>query len=175
MPVLSLGGNKHELEIVDETSGCLFGVPMKKKSESGTSVIEVVNWMEQQTGRKVKRIFCDGAGEFIGTNKENGLGRWAASNGVEIIPSTPYTSNENSVAENAHKRREESARTIRLRANLPQSFWAEANHFARIAKAKVLSAGKEKTPYETFYGHKPTANDIHVFGCHAFSWIPPEK
>ena len=130
MPVDSLGGMRHEFEVEDEATGCLFGVPQAKRKSSGENMIQITAWIRNQTGNRVKRIVCDGASEFIQPGSV--LGAWAREKGIDLVPSTSHTSNENNVAENAHKHRDEVGRTLRIRARLPPPFWAEANRFARI-------------------------------------------
>jgi len=173
MPVLSLSGMKHEFEVEDEATGCLFGVPQAKRKTSGDNLIKIVAWIERQSGNKVKRVVCDGASEFIQPGSV--MMQWASENGVEMVPSTSHTSNENNIAENAHKRRDEVGRTIRIKARLPPPFWAEASRFARIIKARILQKKQTKTGFEQFYCYKPTLSDIHVFGCVAIVWRRPDQ
>ena len=169
----SLGGHRYELTIEDHKSTKLLGGPLKERRDAGDLAIPVFNRMERMTGNKLKQVTIDGAPEFIQPGSV--LGGWLKTNGVEIVLSTPYTSNENNVAENANKRRQEVARTIRIRANLPKSFHAEASRFSRIIKGRIVKKGEKITPDEVFSGHKPKWNNIHVFGCFGFSWIPEKK
>lgn len=59
---------------------------------------------------------------------------------------------------------------------LPKNFWAEAASTAVFLQNRLLTkALKDKTPFEAWYGYKPSLNFLRVFGCVCFSHIPQVK
>jgi len=86
MPVLSLGGAKHEFEVEDEASGCLFGVPQAKWKTSGQNLISIVKWLGRQTGNKCLKITCDRVPEFIAEGSK--MHQWCTHKQIELSPST---------------------------------------------------------------------------------------
>lgn len=70
----------------------------------------------------------------------------------------------------------EMARCLLFKKKLPKGFWAEAvntaNNLLNIAPTKNLES---KTPYEVWYGSKPSVSHLKVFGCIAFANIQKQK
>jgi len=57
----SLSGVTGELKIVEERSGMLFGIAIKRKSKETYHIINTIKFLERQIGRKLKVIYCDNA------------------------------------------------------------------------------------------------------------------
>ena len=59
-------------------------------------------------------------------------------------------------------------------AKLPDEFWAEAINTATYLKnrspSSVLPRGK--TPYEMWWGQKPSIAHVRIFGCLSYAFIP---
>lgn len=59
---------------------------------------------------------------------------------------------------------------------LPKKTWAEATSTAVFLQNRLpTKALKDKTPFEVWYGYKPSLNFLRVFGCLCFSHIPHIK
>ena len=89
---------------------------------------------------------------------------------LTVEPSAPNTQDQNGGAERSGGVIKEKARA--MRGKLPTNLWRE------IVKAAVYLDARTpkqrlgwKTPYETFYGHKPVQDHLRVFGCKAFVMI----
>jgi len=59
-------------------------------------------------------------------------------------------------------------------AKLPDEFWAEAINTATYltdrSPSSVLPRGK--TPYEMWWGQKPSIAHVRIFGCLSYAFIP---
>ncbi|MCO5584348.1 hypothetical protein L7F22_038272 [Adiantum nelumboides] len=61
-------------------------------------------------------------------------------------------------------------------ASLPRSYWVEAcNTAVYIQNRSPTHALQDMTPFQAYYGRKPTVSHFRVFGCSAFVHIPKEK
>jgi hypothetical protein len=60
--------------------------------------------------------------------------------------------------------------------NLPKKFWAEAANTAVFLQNRLLTrAIKDQTPFEAWYGYKPSLNFLKNFGCLCFTFVPQIK
>jgi hypothetical protein len=60
--------------------------------------------------------------------------------------------------------------------SLPQRLWAgEINCATYIQNISPHRSVKDKTPYEAWSNLKPEVTQFHIFGSHAWGWIPSEK
>ena len=65
----SAGGAKYWLLIVDEFSNYKISKFIKRKSHLAVKYLEVIRELETRTGKKVKYIRCDNAGENISLDR----------------------------------------------------------------------------------------------------------
>lgn len=67
-------------------------------------------------------------------------------------------------------------RSTSFEKNLPKHFWAEAvNTSVYLLNRLPTKALKNNTPYETWYGVKPSVHHLRVFECICFYQIPQQK
>jgi hypothetical protein len=92
--------------------------------------------------------------------------------GIARQYSTPYTPQQNGVAERKNRALIHAARTMMLEFKSPYNFWAEAISTACHATNRLyFCKGFEKTPYEILTGHKPNVPYFKVFGCKCYVLI----
>ena len=89
--------------------------------------------------------------------------------GIAHQYSTPYTPQQNGVAERKNQTLMDAARTMIAEYASPFNFWAEAISTAchatnRLYFRKLLN----KTLYEILLGKKPDLSYFRVFGCKCF-------
>ena len=79
---------------------------------------------------------------------------------------TPYTPEQNVVAERKNRTVVEMARSMLKQTEMPDCFCAEAVaaavHILNISPTKVVW---NQTPYEAWNGNKPSISHLRVFGC----------
>jgi len=60
--------------------------------------------------------------------------------------------------------------------NLPKKFWAEAANTTVFLQNRLLTRDvKDQTPFEAWYGYKPSLNFLKIFGCLCFTLVTPIK
>ena len=89
--------------------------------------------------------------------------------------SVPYTPQQNGVAERKNMALKEMATCMIEAKDLSSKIWAEATkcaaHFHNRSLHKLVSG---KTPYESWFGHKPNISYFRIFGSRAWARIPPK-
>ncbi|KMQ86600.1 retrotransposon unclassified [Lasius niger] len=57
---------------------------------------------------------------------------------------------------------------------LPKELWAEAINITVYILNRVPAAGEDKTPYEQWFGKKPSIKHLRVFGTNCYTLIPKQ-
>lgn len=124
-----------------------------------------------QFGRGIKKIKCDGGGEFI----NNDLKEWYAQEGIIMQQSMPYTHEQVGAIEREHRTLHSKARAMMTYAKLPKGYWGYALKAASYLKNRCVITRTGKTPYEVWYGSKPDVSKIRIFGCDCIALVPKER
>src|SRR5436190_19089600 len=122
----SLSDFRCSLAIVDCCTRLGWKIYLKAKDEATDNIKSFVTETETQTGRKVKQMRCDGGGEFV----NNELKAFAKLKGIVMQKSTPYTPQQNGVAERFNRTTHEHALAMLKEAKLSDGFWPEAHEYA---------------------------------------------
>ena len=171
METRGIQGEKYVLLISDEGSGYTVAETMNSKDSDQVlqCTKDFIALMERQTCFKVKKIKCDGGGEFI----NNEMIKYCAENGIILDSSNPYTPQQNGVAERKNRTIMEMARSMLSVAKLPNTFWPEAVLTAAFIRNRCPQKYKE-TPMEKLLAKKPDYKFMKVFGCHCYVHVPKE-
>lgn len=162
--VTSQGGSTYLITFIDDFSRFITVYFLKKKSDALNALKDFVTSSEKQTGKKVKCIRSDNGREYTGGEFEMFL----RLNGIIHQKTTSYTPQQNGVAERANRTLIEMARCMLEESGLPQFLWSEAiNTAAYIRNRSPTKILIEKTPYECWFGYKPSVSHIRIFGCDA--------
>jgi len=128
--------------------------------------------VENQTEKKIKVLRADNGGEFYRKEFEE----FCKKCGIARQKTTPYTPEQNRVAERMNKTLMERARSMLSAIELGQEFWVEAvETTCYLVNRSPSSALKDKTPQEVWTGKKPSLSHLRVFGCDAYVHVPKEK
>lgn len=93
--------------------------------------------------------------------------------GIEHQLTAPYTPEQNGVSERRNKYVMEMARRMLQEKELPKIFWAEAaNTLVFLQNRLPTKVLENKTPFEAWYGYKPSLRFLKVFGCVCFVYVP---
>ena len=69
----------------------------------------------------------------------------------------------------------EKSETMRLDANLPDSWWEfSVKHACHIYNRTPLKRHNWLTPSQVLTGQQPSVDHLRVFGCATYVHIPPE-
>jgi len=172
MSIDSIGGAKYFLTFIDDCSRKKFLYFIREKNQVLTMFIKFKNLVENQTNQKIKALRTDNGREYINTNFKNYLEKC----GIVHQTTTPYTPEQNGVAERANRSIVEKARTMLLDANLNKKYWAEATNTATyLLNRSPTKTLKGRTPEEIWRGDMPNLKHLRVFGCEAMVHIPSQK
>lgn len=167
----SPSGTKYFLTLIDDYSRFIEIYFMKCKSEVASCIKEYATKVENQFGRKIKRIRSDQGGEF----SSNELTRFYKAEGIQVQYTAGYSPQQNGVAERRNRHLIEMARCMLLDAGMEKCYWPEALNTAAYLQNVLPSSAVDKTPHELWYGKKPDLSILRVFGCKAEVHIPKEK
>lgn len=157
----SLGLSKFLLVAKDEASSYKFAIPLISKTDIPRHVKAVIAKAEIDTGNKPVMIVSDCGTEFL--NRD--LKLFCIEKGIIHQTSVPYTPQQNGFIEREIRTIIESARTLLNHAKLPASLWAEAvNTAVYVLNRTINSRNNEITPFELWFGKKPSVKNLHIFG-----------
>lgn len=118
--ILSLDGKLYSLTIVDEATDLTIVETMGTKDEAGELLRLRINEYQTKTGRKLKRIRPDGAGEFLSET----MRKYFADNGTEIVVSPPGLSEMNGRTERRNQRLVCHSRCNLIHSGAPPHLWS---------------------------------------------------
>ena len=169
----SLGGKHYFVTFVDDFSRRVWVYTMKTKDEVLGVFLKWKTMIENQTGKKIKRLRTDNGGEyksdpFFDVCQEYGIVRHFT------VRDTPQ---QNGVAERMNRTLLEKVRCMLSNAGLGKQFWAEAVTYAgHLVNRLPSSALERKTPMEVWSGKPATDYDsLHVFGSTAYYHVKESK
>nr|GEW35390.1 retrovirus-related Pol polyprotein from transposon TNT 1-94 [Tanacetum cinerariifolium] len=144
---MSINHEKHTLVIVDEYSRYTWVYFLKKKSQTAKIIMFFIKMVENQNDVKVKQIKSDNETEF----RNHELESVYEEKGISQNFSSPYTPEQNGVAERKNRTLIEAARTMLNGSVLSKHFWTEAVKIACYTQNRsIIVKRHDKTPYEIF-------------------------
>ena len=114
VPIPSLGGAIYYVSFIDDFSRNTSLYFLKKKSEVFSKFKEYKALVENQTGKKIKVLRSDNGGEFC----EKEFEKFCRECGIARQKTTPYTPQQNGVAERMNRSLMEKARSMLSGAGL---------------------------------------------------------
>ena len=159
------------VSFIDDFSRNTWIYFLKKKSEVFDGFKEFKALVENQTEKKIKVLRTDNCGEFCSKEFEE----FCKKCGIVRQKTTPYTPQQNGVAERMNKTLMERARSMLSGVRLGQEFWAKAvETTCYLVNRSPSSALEDKTPQEVWTSKKPSFSHLRVFGCDAYVHVPKE-
>ena len=95
---------------------------LKNKSDVFETFKKWKAMIEIETGLKLKYLRSDNGREYI----DEGFNEYYAAQGIRMEKKIPRTPQQNGVAEHMSRTLNECARSMRLHARLPKTFWVDA-------------------------------------------------
>ncbi|RVW24170.1 Retrovirus-related Pol polyprotein from transposon TNT 1-94 [Vitis vinifera] len=160
MKMLLSKGKLPELKSIDfdMCESCILGKQKKKWKVM----------VETETGLKVKSLRSDNGGEYI----DGGFSEYCAAQGIRMEKTFLGTPQQNGVAERMNRTLNERARSMRLHAGLPKTFWADAVSTAAYLINRGPSVPMEfRLPEEVWSGKEVKFSHLKVFGCVSYVHI----
>jgi transposase InsO family protein len=170
--VPSISKALYYVSFIDDYSRRTWVYFLRTKSEVFSQFKELKALLENQTSRKIKVLRTDNGGEFCSTEFD----KFCKENGIERHKTTPYTPQQNGVAEWMNRTLMERARSMLSGVNLEKKFWVEVVATAcYLINRSPTSSLVDKTPMEVWMGKNPSLQHLHVFGCEAYAHVPKEN
>lgn len=171
-PTQTMGGHRYFLLIMDDYSRYLHLTIMASKGEALVHFKAYrARWESFHSPSKhvLAHVRSDNGGEFV----SNDFLAYLQEHGIHYERTAAYTPQQNGVVERANGTVLNSARTIRLAADLPESFWGEACKTAVYTRNRTPTAAlKGMTPYEAWTSEKPRVAHMRRFGALAYVHVP---
>lgn len=168
MSTSALGGSFYFLLLVDDFSRKMWVYFIREKSEAFGKFKLWQNLVENETGKKVKKLRTDRGGEF--TSDE--FNKYCNDHGIKRQLTTAHTPQQNGVVERRNRTVVEMARCMLKAKDMPDSFWAEAvSTSVYILNRSYTKALKGKTPQEAYSGKKPSVLHFRTFGCFCYAHV----
>nr|GFB56820.1 retrovirus-related Pol polyprotein from transposon TNT 1-94 [Tanacetum cinerariifolium] len=129
-------------------------------------IMSFIRMVENQNVVKVKQIKTDNGTEF----RNHKLESFYDEKGISQNFSSPYTPEQNCVAERKNRTLIEAAKTKLNGLVLSKHSWTEAVRIACYAQNRpVIVKRHDKTPYEIFKERILDISYFYVFGCLVFN------
>ncbi|GBM00133.1 Retrovirus-related Pol polyprotein from transposon TNT 1-94 [Araneus ventricosus] len=169
LPVLSQGGNRYFLTIVDDFSRKVTVFSIRNKSDAFQTFIRFQKRAERFLNRKVISVRTDGGLEFCNQEFEKFLNKL----GIRHEKINPYSPEMNGVAKRCNLTALDGVKALLKSSGMSQKFWAEALLCFIYAWNRVCHKNK-KTPFELYSGRKPSVSHFKKFGCVAYVGVPKQ-
>ena len=141
-----------------------------KRSLLHTLFLQYKATVELESGYKIKLIRCDNAPEY------RALGDYLQKDyGIQFEYTTPYTPEQNGVAERLNRSLITVARAMLLDASLPIRFWGDAVITASYLRNRTPIGPGGITPEEAYSGKVPYIGHLRAYGCLVYAYIPSEN
>jgi len=141
------------------------------KGQAASELINIINYLETQSEKKLKRVHSDGGREFINQTTLN----YFNEKGIEHTYTSPNTSEHNPV-ERMNRTLEEMSRCFLQSSNAPQELWGDSlQHSVTVHNHTAWGLLDGKTPYMIAFnkeGPNFNINKLKVFGCNAYLHVP---
>ncbi|KAH9716149.1 Integrase catalytic domain-containing protein [Citrus sinensis] len=162
----SLGGNSYFLSIIDDYSRRVWVYVLKHKDQVFSKFKEWKTLVENQTGKKVKKLRTDNGLEFC--NQQ--FNSYCANEGIARHKTVRSTPQQNGLAERMNRTLMDKVRCMLVQAKLPKGLWAEtlltASYLVNLSPSAALDF---KTPFEIWHGKPASYVNLKVFGCPAYA------
>ncbi|CAN6580971.1 unnamed protein product [Malus baccata var. baccata] len=130
-------------------------------SESFERFKEFKNEVEKQTRKQIKILRSDRGGEYL----SNEFLDYLKECGIVSQWTPPGTPQHNGVSEMRNRTLMNMVHYMMNSADLTISFWGYALHTTAYLLNAVPSKSVPQTPYEIWYGKKPSLKHVKIWGC----------
>jgi len=162
---------EYGLLVVDMFSDAIWHARQLSKDQAASNAIKIVRQAARQFGKPVKRLNCDGGGEFINQVLIN---RFCEAEGIVMRWTPARTPQLNGAAErNIRTVKEYRCAVMHHAGAASNRFWHYAvDHAVYVWNRTHGSALTDRTPYEVMHGQKASVRHLAVWGCDAWCHIP---
>ena len=167
----SRGGKNYFITFIDDCSKYCYVYLLHSKDEALNSFKTYKAEVENQLEKKIKVIRSDRGGEY----ESVAFSDFCAQYGIVHQTTTPYTPEQNGVAERKNRTLREMINSMLNSSGLPHNLWGEALLTANFILNRIPFKNSNKSPYEVWKGRLPSYKMIKIWGCLAKVLIPLPK
>ncbi|KAI5342090.1 hypothetical protein L3X38_009965 [Prunus dulcis] len=165
-------GNRFFLTFIDDCIRMCWVYFLRHKLEALCVFKKFKATVKFQSGYKLKKLRSDRGGEYTLVEFD----RFCDNAGIERQLTTPYTPQQNGVAERKNRTIVEIAKCLLLEKKIPFDLWAEAvNISVYILNRCPTKALSKRTPFEAYGGRKPGVKHLKVFGSLCYAHVPKQQ
>lgn len=143
--------------------------PLRSKDEVHQKLKEFINLVERQTSRKMKILRTDNGLEYCNRPVQ----AYLTDKGIKHERTSPYSPQQNGVAERFNRVLFDGMRTLMINSNLPEELWVEAMMAMNYLRNRTIHSNTKDIPFRRWYGANPNLKYIRRFGCVAYLHVPP--
>lgn len=168
----SISGKRYFVLFKDGATSYRHVYFLKHKSEVLECFIKYNAIVKNQFNHDVHILHTDNGREYVNHEFKNFL----TQKGITHECSAPYTPQQNGRAERELRTIMESARSMLYAKDIPTNLWAEAVSCAvYVLNRSSSSQTVNVSPYELWFGQKPSLKHIRIFGSVGYVHVAKEK
>lgn len=166
LPEKSRQGSRYMMTFVDEHTHLGIVLFLECKSKAFSCFKHYVNFVERQTGDKLRIIRTDNSGEYTSFEWD----QYCTTLGIKHAMGPPHTPQFNGVAERFNRTLLDCILPSLLKANLPIKFWEDcARHALASINISPTRANENRVAPDDLWSDKPSSyKRLRAFGCKAF-------
>ena len=158
---------RYFISFIDDFSRKTWVYFLKEKSEVFQVFKRFKAMVEKETNMHIKYVKSNRGGELLKYCEEQRIRRFLT---------TPYSPQQNGVAERKNRTILDMVRTMLKSKNVPKEFWAEVVQCAIYVQNRCPHAKlNEKTLQEVWSGRKLSVSHLKVFGNIAYGHVPAQQ
>ena len=119
--VQTRGGKKYFVIFIDDSTRFCYVYLLRSKDEAIENFVHYKNEVENQLGKKIKRIMSDRGGEYVSP-----FGEYCSNRGIIHETTALYSSQQNGIVERKNRMLKEMMNAMLTSSGLPQNLWGEA-------------------------------------------------
>ncbi|KAD3337285.1 hypothetical protein E3N88_32805 [Mikania micrantha] len=156
----SLGNKKYVITFIDDASRFCYVYLLHAKDESLDKFKVYKQEVELHQSGLIKHFRTDRGGEYYDPV-------YFQSTGIIHQTTTPYTPQQNGVAERKNRTLKEMVNSMLSYSGLSEGLWGEAMLTACYLLNRIPNKKTKVTPYELWYKKVPNLHHVRVWGCRA--------
>lgn len=165
------------LTITDKGSACTLTSILGAKSEALEQIKDNIAFLETQYQAKVTKIISDNGGEFV--NKA--MQAYTSEKGIKHVTTSPYTPQQNGIAERKNRTLGEMARAMALDSDLDKHMskkqitiesWKHATYIRNRCPSSAING---EIPITKLTGQKVNLSRLKPFGSKCYILKSPTK
>jgi len=164
------GMYKYFITFIDDSTKYCYVYLLKSKDEALEKFIIYKNEVENQPNKKIKVVRSDKGGEYVSPYAE-----FCSQHGIIHEFTAPYSPQQNGTAERKNRTLKEMVNAMLISSGVNQNMWGDALLSANYLLNKIPRKKKDETPYELWWGRKPSYKYLKVWGCLAKVVVPLPK